>query len=61
MMKALHFQIYYQLDVELLKIIERVALPYNHLRMFKVICQHIFNILITSIIIYCVAYPTTNK
>lgn len=38
MMKALHFQIYYQLDVELLKIIERddsdknyphkIALPY---------------------------------
>lgn len=27
-MKALHFQIYYQLDVELLKIIEGIALPY---------------------------------
>ncbi|EGE0197694.1 hypothetical protein DNC88_16845 [Escherichia coli] len=51
------------IDVETINslIQEELLSPIYNLLMFKVICQQLFNRLVTLILIYRITYPATNK
>lgn len=51
------------IDVETINslIQEELLSPIYNLLMLKVICQQIFNRLVTLILIYRITYPATNK